>query len=120
MTVEREYCQAEFVTYPDGFQGILVTGGYDKVTSEFLNIDTLTWEPKASLPYDIRSASSVKYGDGFLVIGGVSLGFGGNLDKVFYYDTVSDSWVEMEMKMDEGRVTFPAFLVSDEYAKCSN
>ena len=108
------------MAYPEESQGILGAGGYDEVTSEFFNIDTLTWEPKASLPYDIRSATSVKYGDGFLVIGGVSLRFGGNLNKVFYYDTVSDSWVGMEMKMDEGRVTFPAFLVSDDYAKCLN
>ena len=50
MTTRRYECQAGLVTYPDGASGVLVAGGHSEETSEFLNLQTLTWEPKARLP----------------------------------------------------------------------
>ena len=55
MPTERSRCQAGLVKYANGTKGILVTGGESSSTSEYLDLDTLVWESKASLPFDIES-----------------------------------------------------------------
>ena len=55
MPTARRDNEAGFVYYPDGRKGLLVAGGHEGGTSsEFLDIDTLVWESKAELPYQIQ------------------------------------------------------------------
>ena len=117
MPTARIFCQAGFVTYPNGVRGILVTGSNGEVSSEFLDLDTLLWEPKASLPFDVRMATPVPYRDSFLNVGGRSFVLG-YLDTILYYDPMQDLWVVLDERMEFGRESFAAFMVEDQYAGC--
>ena len=118
MPTRREICQAGLVTYPNGDQGILVAGGrYSETSVEFLNLDTQTWEPKQSLPYDIYYGSLVPFQDSFLIVGGYSNEMG-YLDTVFYYNPALDQW-DVIKTMDYERTLFAAYMVPDSFANCS-
>ena len=119
LPLPRADCQAGFVTYPDRSKGILVAGGEGQTKVEFLNLDTLTWEPKQYLPVDIHKGASVPYKDSFLMVGGYSSDVGETLDTIYYYDPNLDQWDLLEQKMKMRRKYFAAFLVSDQYANCN-
>lgn len=120
MKDERTKYQSGLVTYPNGDKGILVAGGKTKVTTtEFLNLQTLTWSPKASLPFDISWGSTVEFGQSFAIIGGVSDTRGYELNTILYYDPESDSWRVLDKTLKKPRQQFSAFWVSDEFAKCN-
>ncbi len=69
-----------------------MAGGDNLETSvEFLNLDTLIWEPKQSLPIDIRHAASVPFQDSFLIVVGNSY-YQGYLNTVYYYNPESERW----------------------------
>ncbi len=113
----RKHCQAGLVTYPNGDKGILVGGGdLGQRSVEFLNLDTLIWEPKQSLPYDIGFGASVPFQNSFLIVGGDAQ-FRGYLDTVFYYNPDLDEW-ELIKTMDYTRRVFAGFMVPDLYANC--
>ena len=117
MPTAREKCQAGLVTYPNGDKGILVAGGYyQETSSEFLNLDTLIWEPKQSLPYDIAYGASVPFRDSFLIVGGDSSVDGG-LDTLYYYNPEIDRW-ELIKTMNYERRDLAAFMVPDSFANC--
>ncbi len=83
MLLARDKCQAGLVTYPDGTQGILVAGdrnSYD-TSVEFLNLETLIWEPRQSLPETVFAGASVPYQDSFLVVGGYGYSY---LNTIYY------------------------------------
>ncbi len=105
------------MTYPDGKQGVLVTGGDDIGSSEFLDLETLIWEPKASLPIDIDSGTSVPYLDSFLFVGGFSAL--GQMDTILFYNPGEDRWELLPQRLAYNRTSFPAFLVPDSYALCT-
>ena len=124
MPIARSRCHAGFVTYPNGDKGILVAGGVegegtDGLTStDFLNLETLIWVPKQSLPFDIRYGASVPFQDSFLIVGGFSIGeLEGYLQTVYYYDPNLDQWILIE-RMDFARERFTAFMVPDSFANC--
>ena len=81
----------------------------------------LNWEAKADLPFDIYSAESVPYNNSILVFGGRSNNLNDNkaLDTIYYYDPETDEWL-LKGHMKNERYYFPAFLVPDSYANCSN
>ena len=115
----RQDCEAGFVTYPDGSSGIMVAGGNansNEVSVEFLNLDTLIWEPKQSLPVDIAWGASVPYKDSFLIVGGKSDLYS-YLDTISYYNPTLDEW-ELVGQMDYEREYVAAFMVPDSYANC--
>ena len=114
----RDTSQAGFVTYPDGAKGVLVAGGSVTDSAEFLNLDTLIWEPKQSLPFDISYAASVPFKDSFLIVGGKSQDLGSDLRTVYYYNASVDDWQVMEETMRYERFALAAFLVPDYYANC--
>ena len=117
MPTERFRCQAGFVTYPNGDKGILVAGGYNGETSaEFLNLDTLIWEPRPSLPVDIYWGASVPFQDSFLIVGGLSE-TEGTLDTIYYYNPITDQW-DLLRTMNCKRDQMAAFLVPDSYSNC--
>ena len=113
----KRLCQAGYVTYPDGKQGILAAGG-SSVTAHFLDLDTLIWEPKQSLPIPIYIGASVPYQDSFLIVGGHIAGEGSDLDTIYYYNPSTDNW-DLIGTMTVGRREFAAFLVPDSFANCS-
>ncbi len=117
MPTARRYCQAGLVTYPNGDKGILVAGGIEESSVEFLNLDTLIWEPKQSLPTTIQDGASVPFKSGFLIVGGFS-SVGGYLDTIYYYNPNVDQWELMEQRMIYERDRFAAFLVPDDFALC--
>ncbi len=123
MPTARMQCQAALVTYPDGSQGILVAGGLDEnydglETVDFLNLKTLIWEPKQSLPVDIHRGQSVPYLDSFVIAGGVVDATSQSLDSILYYNPALDQWDQIG-QMRNPRNNFAAFLVPDSYAQCS-
>ncbi len=118
MPTARSWCQAGFVTYRNGDKGILVAGGDSSDTVDFLNLDTLIWEPKQNLPFDIYRGASVPFQDGFLIVGGES-DSQGYLDTIYYYNPTLDQWDLLDQRMKDKRETFTAFLVPDYYANCS-
>ena len=117
MPTSRREFQAGLVTFPNGDKGILAVGGENVKSVEFLNLDTLIWEPKQGLPYDIYWGSSVQFQDSLLVVGGNSFEMEKHLDTVYYYDPKSDRWDLVGM-MDFERRSFAAFLVPDSFANC--
>ena len=114
----RRYCQAGLVTYPDGSRGILVTGGYNETSSEFLDLQTLIWQPRASLELPIELADSVPYQEAFLLVGGRSLETASDLDTVLYYDPRMDSWQTLPSRLGQERADGCSFLVPESYAQC--
>ena len=118
LPMPREDCLAGFVIYPDGSRGILVAGDEYARKVEFLDLDTLTWEPKQYLPIDINKGVSVPYKDSFLIVGGFSSDVSEYLDTVYYYNPTLDQWELMNQRMTRGREYFAAFLVPDYYAGC--
>ena len=117
MPTPRFYQQAGLVTYPDGTKGILVAGGYRETSVEFLNLDTLIWEPKQRLPKEISTAASVPYQDSFLIVGGDT--FGSRYDTIYYYNPGTDQWDLLNQTMIYERSIFAAFMVPDSYANCN-
>ncbi len=119
MPIERRYCQAGLITYPDGTQGIIVAGGYyDEKSVDFLNLDTLIWEPRPEMPINIHEGMSVPYKDSFLIVGGYSTQVrSDHLDTIYYYNPMSDEFELLGHMMDK-RETFAAFMVPDHYANC--
>ena len=119
MVTPKRYCQAGLVTYPDGTQGILVGGDYNGVTSvEFLNLETLVWEPRQNLPIDVYGGASVPYQDSFLVVGGYQYNSDEFLDTIYYYNPNVDQW-DLIANMEYSREFSTAFLVPDSYANCN-
>ncbi len=117
MPTPRADCQAGFVTYPDGTNGVLVAGGNYERRAEFLNLETLVWVPKADLPVDIHLGASVPYQDSFLIVGGIKVS-STYLDSVYYYNPNSDIW-ELIYTLDYGTAYSGAFLVPDSFAYCN-
>lgn len=118
MTTLRQECQAGLVQYPDGSKGILVSGGLGRTTSEFLDLQTLTWLPKADLPIDIMDGASVGYGDSFIIVGGYYYSGFTDIDEIHYYNAELDVWEEMYQKLDYETSELTSFTVPDEYANC--
>ena len=118
MPIERRFCQAGLVTYPDGTKGIIAAGGYYTEKSvDFLDLDTLIWEPRPRMPINIYIGVSVPYQDSFLIVGGYSSDGPNYLDTIYYYNPMTDEFELLGQMMDE-RETFAAFLVPDYYANC--
>ena len=115
----RKYEQAGMVTYPDKSYGILVTGGEDnKTMSDFLDLETLTWQPKAPLPFEINRGTSVPYHESFLILGGRD-DRGIEHDEILYYDPIDDEWIVLEQKLAKPKMYFSAFTVPDSYIQCA-
>jgi len=110
-------CIAGIVEYPDGTRGIMVSGGYGDPTSIFLNLETLEWEDKAPLPYDIYEVSTLPYGNSILAFGGYSY-TAYNLDTIYYYNPEVDEW-QLLSHMNKKRHLFPVLFVPDSYANCN-
>ena len=115
----RYKCIAGIVEYPDGTRGIMVSGGQNDQTSIFLNLETLEWEDKAALPYDISRVSTLPYNNSILAFGGYSNDVEGHyLDTIYFYNPEVDEW-QLLSHMKTERDYFPVFYVPDSYANCS-
>ena len=78
----RDRSQAGLVTYPNGAKGVLVAGGTGTTSVEFLNLETLIWEPKANLPKEIHFHVLVNVNNTHMVI----LGGQDMTDQVYIHD----------------------------------
>ncbi len=98
----------------------MVAGGdYAGPSVEFLDLDTLTWAPKQSLPHDLRLAESVPFQDSFLIVGGdMDYNTGDSLDTIYYYNPAEDSWDLMDQKLSVPGGPSAAFMVPDSFAGC--
>ncbi len=108
---------AGFVTFPNGANGVLISGGGDS-SSYFLDLDTLIWQPKSSLPLAIYIGASVPYLDSFLIVGGHIDGQTSDLNTIYYYNPSVDDW-EVIGTMSIGRRALTAFMVPESFANCS-
>ena len=97
----------------------MVAGGdYAGPSVEFLDLDTLTWAPKQSLPHDLRLADSVPYKDSFLIVGGdEDYDTNDELDTILYYNPTLDEWENLG-QLSVARSRNAAFMVPDSYAGC--
>ena len=123
MSTIRDNCQAGLITNPDGSQGILVAGGAHVTQVEYLDLETLVWEPRSDLPFDIDSGCSVPFQTSFLIVGGYSIdggsGYSGYLDTIFFYDPNVDQWQILDQTLATEKDSFTAFMVPDYFANCS-
>ena len=102
------------MTYPDGATGIMIAGGFQDPTCAFLDLNTLEWESKASMPQEVYHGVSVPFGDDtFLIMGGWVLDEPQGL--IYRYSPEEDEWEIMEGRMAQAKSSFPAFLVPEGY-----
>ncbi len=118
MTRIRDRSQAGLITDQNGNKGILAAGGDEVSSVEYLDLQTLIWEPRANLPYDISDGASVPYQDSFLIVGGFSSNSGIYLDSIQYYNPNLDRWEMLPQSLGIERNYPTAFLVPDSYANC--
>lgn len=116
----RRMCQAGLIYYPNGNKGILVAGGEDEISTEFLDLDTLTWSAKEDLPIDVHLGASVPYQNGLLIAGGWIASSSVATNNMIFFDPELDSWQVLTVTMNGSRNSFPAFIVPDAYANCFN
>ena len=118
----RVACQAGVAKYGDDSYHVIVTGGYGVKTTEIFSLDTLTWRVGPDFPYDVSYASVVPFEDTFLVVGGYTedFAFFGEMDTVIKFDPLTESWIELPVKMKDTRESFAAFTIPDWYANCSD
>ena len=95
-----------------------MSGGIQDQTSIFLNLETLEWEDKAPLPYDIYGVSTLPYGNSILAFGGYSNDEGKYFDTIYFYNPEVDEW-QLFSHMNTERDRFPVFYVPDSYANCN-
>ena len=119
MSTPRKYCQGEMVTYPDGSQGILVTGGQHVNTAEFLNLDTLLWEPKQRMSYDVYGAVAVPYQQSYILVGGSSFDVESRQTNLMYYNPELDRWELQYEELRDTRFNFASLTVPPAYLTCN-
>ncbi len=68
---------AGYAEHSDGRRGVVTAGGAGDASTDFLDLDTLVWEPRAFLPHDLMDGASVPYRESFLAAGGFSADQGG-------------------------------------------
>lgn len=112
MHTARSWHQGGVVTYPDGTKGILAAGGVDLKSSEFLNLETMVWEPKKDLPMVVRSGRSVPYKEGFLIVSGMSN------DKIYYFNPAEDDWELLPQTVKDGASYLDTYLVPSTFEDC--
>ena len=114
----RENTQAGFVQYPDHTSKLVVAGGDETPSTDILDMDTMTWRPGPRLPFEILSAASVPFKEGFLIVGG----YGGlqdtYLNSIFYFDPSREEW-DLMYNMTSARYLPAAFLIPDWFANCT-
>ena len=113
----RGSCFAGLVTYPDGSKGILAAGGYDIISTEFLNLDTMTWEYKKDLPIPNGYGRSVPYKESFLIVTGWNTA-DGYLNTIYYYNPAADNWDMLPRTVNTGGAFFEAYLLPPDYEDC--
>ncbi len=96
-----------------------MAGGKDETSAEFLDLNTLTWESKQSLPYDIDLAACVPYKDSFLMVGGYSSDRDDFQRTIYYYDPTEEGWDLLVERMEFPGDRFAGFLVPDSFANCN-
>ncbi len=98
----------------------MAAGGIDNNYVGFLDLNTLTWEPKAGMPKEIYLGASVPYQDSFLIVGGYNkFSQDDYLSSIYYYDPINDEWDRLMERLTYKRREFAAFLIPDSYANCS-
>lgn len=110
MPIEDSICFAGRFTDPDGTNWILVASGLYESFSAALNLDTLTWEPRAVVPLRPIEAAVVPYHDSFLVVGGYS-------DAILYYHPVFE-WQVLDQKLQKETIRQAVFTVTNKFAYC--
>ena len=116
---EKENCQAGLVIDQNGKKGILVAGGEGQASSEFLDLETLIWEPRANLPYQISNGGSVPYQNSFLIVGGYSTLLPDPfLNTIYYYNPDDDQWEQLPYTLEDRKDYPTAFMVPDDFANC--
>ena len=116
MYTARGVLYAGVVTYPDGTKGILAAGGLGINSAEFLNLDSMTWEPKKNLPTNISHGRSVPYKESFLIVSGLTSN--GYHDSIYYFDPVTDDWDLLPQTVNTGTGIFEAYLIPDYFEDC--
>ncbi len=107
------------MTYPDGSQGILYAAGGVSTESFFLNLRTLTWEPKAEVPFPVANGVSVPFLDSFLIVGGYDYNEHEYLYSILYYNPALDQWDTLDQSTQYAHSKCAAFLVPDSFANCT-
>ena len=104
-----------FLDPSTGHPSFLVTAGN---TTDILDLDTLTWSEAPALPAYIKDATSVPFGDTFLVVGGM-LPDSYIADTVYEYDVQGRDWITRPERLPiaRGRGT-GVVVVSSNAMKC--
>ena len=103
------------VTHSNGSREVVVTSGYYSSTgpaTEILNLDTMTWRDGPQFPeYQTYWATSLPYGNSFLAIGGVSIGYG-RRNEIWHFNPDSYTW-DIVSAMTQERELLAAIALPD-------
>jgi len=86
------------------------------VEVEYFDTETLSWSSGPPLEFGIQGSALVADGDDILLLGGMSAA--GLLDTIFRLKTEADKWELLEVKLQEEKMSFPAFPVQSHQAYC--
>ena len=93
---------------------VLVAGGVNERSTEFLNLDEGSWFEGPMLPYEIRLGSSIQVEDTLLIVGGYNTGMG-LLDTLWKFDLGSEDWMLLDRKLEIPRDQMTAFVVPNSF-----
>ncbi len=115
MPTERAFAACGVVSVDGKPKEVVVAGGeasgsYLKDV-EILTVSTLQWRTaKQSLPVSQSRATSVQYGDTFLVVGG-QISASAELDTVYMYNPATEGWTLMPNRMRKSKHGVAAMIM---------
>ena len=111
----RDSCQAGLVTFNNGTKAIVAAGGYAfENTTEFLNLDDMTWRYGPDLPYQIFYGSSVQWKNSFIIVAGSGPT---TLDTLWTFDVETNEWTLLDKKLTIPRYWTAAVMLPDDYCQ---
>ena len=96
---------------------IVAGGDLEPFTTNIYEFETGNFRSGPFFPRGVTDASSVQFGDTFLVVGGKDAN-DEILDSIFEYDPENEEWIEREEKLTVARRDLAAVLVDDTVAFC--
>ena len=121
---EKKYkAFAGLVTKADKTRHLIVAGGCctddsdDPTSTWIMDIDGNNEWRKGQSSLNQFDGVSLQYEDSVLAVGG-STDENEASNKIWWFDSTTETWMEMEHKLSAGRENAAAFLIPNNYAVC--
>ena len=93
----------------------MAAGGVDEISSDILDLSTMTWRAGPDFPEPRENGASVPFGDSFIVVGGQSGDLLTYYDDILRFDPATEDWVVMDEKIAFANDDVTAIMVPDPY-----